>query len=86
MDETPLCINIASNYSISQKGKSSFIVRTQSEDKYHVLVMLTIIANDVKLPPYLIFKGKPNGKIIKEMNNNIYVKNKKIFVDYNSNA
>ena len=47
MDETPQCINIAPNYSISQKGKRSAIVRTQSEDKYHVLVMLTIIANDV---------------------------------------
>ena len=57
MDEISLCINIAPNYSISKKGKRSVIVMTQSQDKYHVLVILTIIANDVKLPLYLIFKG-----------------------------
>ena len=86
MDETPLNINMALNYSISQKGRRSIIVRTQSQDKCHVSVILTIIANGVKLPPYLIFKEKQNGKIIKELNNNIYVKMKKIFVDCNSNA
>lgn len=68
MEETPLCINMSPNYSISQKGKSTVIIRTQSQDKCHVSVILTIRANGVKLPPYLIFKGKPNRKIIKELN------------------
>ena len=86
MDETPLCINMAPNYSISRKGKRTVKIRSQSRDKCHVSVILTIIANGCKLPPYLIFKGKPNGKIIRELNNNIYVKNKKIFVNCNENA
>ena len=59
---------MAPNYSISQKGKRTVIIRTQSQDKCHVSVILTIIANGGKLPPYLIFKGQPNGKIIRELN------------------
>ena len=85
MDETPLCINMVPNYSISQKRKKSFIIHTQSEDNCRFSIILTIIGNGNKLPPLMIFKGEPNNKIIKEINNNIYVKTNKIFLKYNSN-
>ena len=86
LDETPLCINMAPNYSISQKGKKSVIIHTQSQDKCHVSVILTILANGGKLPPLLIFKGVPHGKIYKDLLNNTYVKNNMIYIECNANA
>lgn len=70
---------MAPNYSITQKGKRNVIIRTQSQDEWHVSMILTKIAICGKLPPYLIFKGKPNGKINRELNN-IYVKAKKFLL------
>lgn len=86
LDETSLYIDLAPNYSISQKGKRSVIIFIQSQDKCHVSVLLAILANGTKLPPLIIFKGIANGKIYKDLKKNFYVKNNKIFIECNSNA
>ena len=87
LDETPLYFNIAPNYSFSQKRKKSIIKRTQSQDKCHVSVILTILANGGKLPPLLIiFKGVSHGKIYKDLKNNTYVKNNMIYIECNAKA
>ena len=55
LDETPLCINMARKYSISQKGKRSLIIRTQSQDKYYVSALLSILANGAKIHLLYLF-------------------------------
>ena len=70
MDKIPLNINMTPNFVVSQKGKKNIIIRTQSQDKCHVLVLLTVLTNGGKLPPLLIFKGVPNRNISKEIKKN----------------
>ena len=65
MDKTPLNINMAPKFTISQKIKNNVIIRTHSQDKCHVSVLLTVLANGGKQPPLLIFKDVPNGNISK---------------------
>ena len=67
---------MASNFTISQKGKKTVIMRTQSHNKCHVSVIITVVANGNKLPQLFIFKGIPNYKISKKKKNQ-YVDNKK---------
>ena len=66
--------------------KKSLNIRTQSQDKYHVSVILTILANGEKLPLLLIFKGVSHGKIYKNLINNTYAKNNIIYIECNANA
>lgn len=77
---------MAPNYPISQKGKRSLIIHTQLQDKCHVSVLLSILANGGKLPPLIIFKGIANGKINNDLKKNFYIKTNKIFIECNSNA
>ena len=46
-----------------------------------------IVANGIKLPPYIIFKGQQNSpKILKELNKLNVIKNKEIIIGFNENA
>ena len=49
-------------------------------------MILAFTANGSKLAPYLIFKGKQNGIIVKRLKNDKYVLSKKCFVACNINA
>ena len=51
------------NKSIAKKSWKNIIVKTQNKEKYRVFVLLRITADGGKLPPYIIFKSKPKGKI-----------------------
>lgn len=86
LDEAYLCINITPNYSISPKGKKSIYYQNSITRKSHVSVILTILANGGKLTPLLIFKGVSNGSIYNNLKNNLYVKHKKIYIEFNQNA
>ena len=58
---------------IVKKGGKTIIIKTQQKDKFCLTVLLTITADESKLPPFLIFKGKPNGTIEKELSKDKYL-------------
>lgn len=71
---------------IVKKGGKTIIIKTQQKDKFCLTVLLTITADESKLPPFLIFKGKPNGTIEKELSKDKYALANKYFIPCNSNA
>ncbi len=60
MDETPLYFNMLPNATIEKLGAKEVIMRTLGQEKNRFSVILTVLADGTKLPPYLIFKGKIN--------------------------
>ena len=75
------------NKVIAQKGEKNVVVRTQNQERIRISCLLTICADGDKLPPYIIFKGKNiNNRNMNEIKNNSYFKNKKIFINFNTNA
>jgi hypothetical protein len=56
---------------IAKKGTKSIIIKTLEQEKLYVSVLLTIIADGGRLPPYIIFKAKRQGKIEKELQKDI---------------
>ena len=74
------------NKVIAQKGEKNVVVRTQNQERIRITCLLTIYADGNKLPSYIIFKGKNiNNRSMNKIKNNIYIKNKKIFINFNSN-
>ncbi len=68
------------------EGKKTVIIRTQSQEKCRVSLVLGIIADGNKLPPLIIFKGSNKTKIPKNLYNNKNIKEDKIFIAFNDNA
>ena len=66
-------------------GEKSVYVRIHGGKKTRITVILTIGADDKKLPPFLIFKGEKNGKKENFLNNCENYK-KKIFVACQNNS
>ena len=85
MDETLLYLNMVHNKIISQKGEKNVVVRTQNQEKIRITLLLRICADGDKLPPYIIFKAKSNYAYAK-LQNNSFIKDKKIFINFNENA
>ena len=50
MDETPIFFNMYPNKTIAKKGKKSILIKTQSQEKWRVSVILCIIVDGEKLP------------------------------------
>jgi hypothetical protein len=71
---------------IAKKRGKSINIRTQNQEKCRLFVLLTINADGIKLPPFLIFKAKVNGDIKKELRKDINVVNGKCFFCCNNNA
>jgi len=83
MDETPLSFNMIPTKTLAKKGTKSIIIKALDQEKCRVSILLTITADDGRLPPYIIFKGKRYGKKEKDLGNDINVKNKKCIIGYN---
>ena len=87
MDETPIFFNMPSNKTIEIKGKKTVQIVTQNQEKMRVSLILAVLADGTKLPPYIIFKGNNSSTILtKEISNLPHVKNKEIFYAFNINA
>ena len=65
MDETPLFMNIASTITIARIGSKEIVIKIHGQEKVHFTAILCIIADGTKLPPMLIFKGQPEGRVEK---------------------
>jgi len=68
------------NKTIAKKGGKTIIIKTQQQEKCHLTVLLTITADGSKLPPFLIFKGKPYGNIEKDLSKDKYALDNKCFI------
>ena len=58
MDETLLYFDVVPGRVLDKKGKRSVVVRSTGNEKRHLTVVLTVLADGVVLPAYAIFKGR----------------------------
>lgn len=57
-DETPIFLDMPSNYAVDVRGTKEVRLRTTGNEKTRVTAMLACTADGHKLPPFLIFKRK----------------------------
>ena len=86
MDETALFLNMSPKRTINEKGDNTIMIKTLGQEKQRITILLSVSDEGDKLAPLVVFKGKPNGKICKNLNNNLYVKQKYLFVRCNANG
>ena len=58
MDETVCSMDMPSDTAIHKTGARSVSLKTSGHEKDHYTVILTALADAVKLKPYILFKGK----------------------------
>ena len=68
MNEIPLFMNIASTKTIARIGSKEVVIKTHGQ-KSALTAILCIIADATKLPPMLVFKGQPEGRVEKKIKN-----------------
>lgn len=61
-DETPVYFDMPSNTTVDDKGAKSVLVRTTGNDKSRITVMLCVLADGRKMPPYVILNRKTMPK------------------------
>ena len=82
MDETPILLNMERTKTIAKIGSKTINIKTHCQDKVRVTAILWIVADGTKLPPMMIFKGEPNGRIAKELESIFKTKaNKYLLID-----
>ena len=69
MDETPVTFDLPSNITIDETGARSISIRTTGHEKTNFTVVLSCMADGMKLPPLIIFKLKkiPRGNFPPEV-------------------
>jgi hypothetical protein len=63
MDQTPIPFSYHSNKTLDVKGTKTIHARASTTDTKRVTLAATVTASGKMLPPFLIFKGKPKGRI-----------------------
>jgi len=63
MGQMPIAFSYYSNNALEVKGAETIHARASMIDTNHVTLTATITASRKMLPPFLIFKGMPNGCI-----------------------
>lgn len=61
-DETSICFDMPTNYTLETKGASDVEIKTSNRNKQCVTLMLAIKSDGTRLPPLIIFK-EPKGVI-----------------------
>ena len=61
------------------------MIKTLGQEKQRITILLSLSAEDDKFAPLFVFKGQSNGRIYKNLNNNISVKQKYLFERCNAN-
>ena len=80
VDETPIYMDMTYNKTIEKKGAKNIEIITTGGEKIRISAILSISGDGKKLPPVLIFKAKPEGKLAKKLNAIEIVKQKKKFL------
>jgi hypothetical protein len=63
MDQTPIPFTFPSNRTLEKKGTKTIHVRTSTTDTKRATLAATVTGSGKLLTPFLIFKGKSNGRI-----------------------
>jgi hypothetical protein len=63
MDQTPIPYSFPSSRTLEKKGTKAIHVRTSTSDTKRATLAATVTASGKLLPPFLIFKGKTDGRI-----------------------
>ena len=63
MDQMPIPFSYNSNMMLEVKGAQTVHSRASTAKTKHVTLAATVMASGKMLPPFLIFKGKPQGGI-----------------------
>ena len=63
MDQTPIAYSFHAKKTLEVRGSKTIQVCTSTMDTKHVTVAATVTASGKMLPPFMIFKGAPNGRI-----------------------
>jgi hypothetical protein len=69
-DKTPVYIGMLSIYTADDNGEKSVAVKTSGYKKMGVTVMLVVLADGTKLPPYVIlnYKTMPKEQLPRGLN------------------
>ena len=65
MDQTPLYFSYHQSKTLALRGTKTIHVRKTTDDTRRATAALTITASGESLPPMIIFKGSPKGRIVK---------------------
>ena len=63
MDQTPVPYSFPSNRTLDKKGSKTINVRMSTSDMKRTTLAATVTASSRLLTPFLIFKGKTDGRI-----------------------
>ena len=63
MDETSVYFEVKCNKTINMIGERTIQARRSGSNSKRVTVLLAVAADGTKLPPFIVFKGVPHGKI-----------------------
>ncbi len=66
MDQTPIPFTFHANRTWSKKGMRTIYSRASTSDTKRAMLAATVTMSGNLLPPFLIFKGEPNGRIAKK--------------------
>ena len=86
MDETPVWYEMLYKNVIDQIENKHVTVKSFNYDKIRISLLLTILSNGNELACLIVFRGKTDGPLEKELQKNIYVKNYSIFVKCQENS
>ena len=64
MDQTPVYFTLHRGRTLESRGKRTINIRKSTDDTRRVTFAYTITASLKSLRPILVFKGKPNGRIV----------------------
>jgi hypothetical protein len=63
VDQTPNPFSFHSNKTLDVKGSKTICTQALTMDTKHVMLAATVTASEKMLTLFIIFKGKPNGRI-----------------------
>lgn len=86
MDETPCCLDMNMETTIDFSGNKHIEIINSGRHNYSITIILSICNNGLKLPPFIIIKGKAGKTIEKNSQNIFYVKKKEVFIHCQKNG
>ena len=69
VDETPICLEPITTATLEKIGEKTIKIRTFGKTKQRITCVLCILANGMRLPPMLVFKGVPARTLEHRLNN-----------------
>jgi hypothetical protein len=58
MDQTAIYFEMKSSTTVHKKGERTVLVRDSASNLKRATVVLAVVADGLKLPPFVVFKGK----------------------------